>query len=276
MSLGKFGSLSWSPETLLVNMVNSKLFRAFVMVYELCKEAMESYSAPQDPIDAALEQSLADELELLGWVEPTVFWLVEVLTMIKDRIVAVGRLRFRPGFVRPELQWPGHSAAVHVLKERKDAGYMQLVRVPVDTFDWLVEQVARSSPEWTRHRNSEPRYNLNAALVIAATLAYLGSNCTQPWLQQTFGNTRSPMSRDLKQGRKHLLRALRLVPEAAIVWPSKTDMPWLFNLICQGRDSMPPIPECRVFGWLDGFRSRVLQPGVASDQANEYNGWVGR
>lgn len=171
--------------------------------------------------------------------------------------------------------WPGQSAAVHTLRERRDAGYMQLVRVDVATFDWIVDLVARTSPEWNRNRNTNPRFNLNAALVVAATLCWLGSTCTQAWLQQTFGNTRSPMSRDLKQGRKVLLRALRTCREAQIRRSTPDEMPWLFDLICQGRDAKPPIRACKVFGWLDGFRSRTLQPGIAAEQANTYNGWVG-
>ena len=256
-------------------MPSSRLWRAITLLHGLCEAALDEYVYPDDPLAAVLEDTLANELGIVGWIEPTIFWLAGLLQSLVDRAVAVSRLRFHPGFTRTELLWPGHSPAVHILRERKDSGYMLLMRTDVALFEFLVRKVAQTSPEWTDHRNNDRRYNLNAALVIAATLAWLGSNCTQAWLQQTFGNTRSPMSRDLKQGRRVLLKALRATPEAEIRWPTPAEMPWLFHLICQARDSMPSISECKVFGWLDGFRSRVLQPGVAAEQAQTYNGWVG-
>jgi len=85
----------------------------------------------------------------------------------------------------------------------------------VTTFERLV--VAHTSPTYRRNTG---RHNLNAALVIAATLSWLGSTCTQAWLQHSFGDTLSSMSRDLTEGRVHLLKALRLIPEAGISWPS--------------------------------------------------------
>ena len=127
------------------------------------------------------------------------------------------------------------------------------------TFDFLVELVNTNSPAWTSERNDPSRgYNLNAALGRSSALAWLGSNCNQSWLQQLFGNTRSTMSRDVKEGRhwQRLLAALRTVPEAAIAWPSPDEMEYYFKLICQGRDSMSHLRWCIVFDWLDGLRSQ--------------------
>ena len=70
-----------------------------------------------------------------------------MLQNLADRALAVLRLRLRPMFVRNDLMWPGQSAAVHTLRQRRYVGYMQLVRVDLATFDWIVDLVARTSLE---------------------------------------------------------------------------------------------------------------------------------
>jgi hypothetical protein len=256
-------------------MVRSVILRSIAMVLTLCARELQNADQQDDVALAVFGDVFGTLLESIGIWEPILEWLSEILMALYARLQYVNSLRFRPTFIRPELQWPGQSAALHTLRQRNDAGYMLLVRVDVATFDWIVHLVSLTSPEWTDRRNQNTRYNLNATLCIAAALAWLGSNCTQKWLQQAFGNTRSTMSRDLKHGLHHLLIALRTSPQAQIRWPAHEDMPWLHDLICQGRDSLPPISQCRVFGWLDGFRSRILQPGTVAEQSDYYNGWVG-
>ena len=256
-------------------MVSARLLRSIITTSVLFADALESFVNPADADLAFLEDLLGPVLELFGFLEPVVFWLGGILGDLLERMRFVDSQRFRPSFIRPELNWPGNSAALYTLQQRRDAGYMLLVRVDVATFDWIMHVVSQTSPHWFNRRNTDKRYNLNAALCIAATLAWAGSSCTQRWLQQTFGNTRSVMSRDLRQGRRVLLRALRTCREARIEWPTPPAMSWFFDLICQARDALPPLPGCKVFGWIDGFRSRVLQPGIAAEQARNYNGWVG-
>ena len=49
---------------LAFEMVNAKLLRAIVLVFEMCKDAIGNHTAPQDPVEAAREESLAREVEL--------------------------------------------------------------------------------------------------------------------------------------------------------------------------------------------------------------------
>ena len=91
------------------------------------KDALENYAELEDPLAAVVEYSLANELELLGWIEPTIFWLGGLLVSLSERINTVNRLAWKAGFTCPKLQWTGESRAIHILLQRRDASYMQLV-----------------------------------------------------------------------------------------------------------------------------------------------------
>ena len=256
-------------------MVNSRLWRTIVSLLRVLAMLVDEFVTPENPVLAVAEDLLGPFLEGLGLGEPILFDVLRLLEECLNRMREAERRGFRATFVRPDLLWPGDSPAKHILAQRNDAGYMQLVRVDVRTFDWIEAAVAAVSPGWVAHRNDPARgFNLDARHCIAAALAWMGSTCIQSWLQQAFGNTRSPMSRDLSEGLHHVLAALRVAPEAAIRWPSPDDMEWFFELICQARDGKPPIQNCRVFGWIDGIRSRIQQPGLVAEQREFYNRWV--
>ena len=256
-------------------MVNSKLWRAIVALVGILADLLEEFSNPENPLLALAEDLLGPFLDAFGINEPLIYEAARLLQECLDRMRAAERRDFRATFTRPQLLFPGESPAKYILDQRLDAGYMQLVRVDVRTFDVIEHVVSRVSPVWFNQRNDPARrYNLNARDCIAAALAWMGSTCIQSWFQQAFGNTRSPMSRDLNEGLYHVLAAVRAMPEASISWPTPEDMEWYFELICQARDCRPPIPNCMVFGWVDGFRSRIKQHGLVEDQREHYNRWV--
>ena len=255
-------------------MVNSRLLKAVLFLGRVLAAALDDLEEIEDPDEAAVTFLIGSLLAPFGIFEPQICLLARLLAEALERMREANRLRFRPTFLRVDLLWPAESAALHTLNERHDAAYMQLFRVDVATFDFLNGIVAATSPEWFDARSSG-RFNLNAPLCIAAALAWLGSTCVHSWLQQLFGNTRSPMSRDIREGCLALLRALRTVREAAIEWPSPAEMEWYSQLVCQARDGPSPIRHCNIFGWVDGIRNRILQPGVAADQMANYNAWVG-
>ena len=237
-------------------MVNSNLWRAIIALVRVLAELVHEFGEPENPLLAIAEDLLSPFLATFGISEQLIYEVVCLLQDCLERMRLAERREFRPTFCRPDLLWPGEAAARYVLNQRNDAGFMQFFRVDVSAMDWIYNAVSRVSPVWVANRNDPTRgFNLDARHCIAAALSWMGSTCNQSWLQQAFGNTRSPMSRDLCEGLRNLLDTLRAVPEASIRWPNPEDMEWYFDLMCQARDSLPPIPNCKVFGWIDGFRS---------------------
>ena len=60
--------LSFKLQLFDFKMANAKLSRALMCLFEMCKDAVEDYRDPEDPRPAESHESLANELEMLGWM----------------------------------------------------------------------------------------------------------------------------------------------------------------------------------------------------------------
>ncbi|ETW03260.1 hypothetical protein H310_05656 [Aphanomyces invadans] len=88
-------------------------------------------------------------------------------------------------------------------------------------------------------------------------------------LQELFGVASTTLSQLLRKGEDALLRALKCLPAARILWPSKTNQQY-WALKSQEREPL----VSGVFGFVDGKNLRVQEPSCADLQNAHYNGWL--
>ncbi len=138
------------------------------MVLSLCANELEELETPETPEMTIVNALLTTLLEVLGLWEPTIIWLAGILESLSNRMKFISGIRFRPTFCASGISMTRKVCCRQYLHQRNDPGYMELARVDVSTFDWIVYEVSRTSPQWPAKCNGNPRFNLNAALCIAA------------------------------------------------------------------------------------------------------------
>ena len=74
--------------------------------------------------DAAVVDDVADAVLGLFGLESHIMWLIGILTTLMMQVKEASQRMYRATFTRPGLIWPGRSAALHILRQRNDAGYM--------------------------------------------------------------------------------------------------------------------------------------------------------
>ena len=185
-------------------------------------------------------------------------------------------------FIRADLLFPKDSPYIRVLDTGNDMAYIQLVRMPRISFDYLLSKMDRDWVAWhdgytdqTRlHRRPGRAHMLNGRDILALTLTWLGSATSMHHLELIFGVGHSVLQRDLELGLQKLLEALRAMPESDCSWPTAAEMEEYARAIEEVRGPCP-YRHVRVWGWLDGLRLSMLNPNLTEVQRHWYNGWVG-
>ncbi len=80
------------------------LFARIVMVVSLCANELEELEIPDTLEMTIVNALLTTLLEVVGLWEPTIIWLAGILESLSNRMKFISGIRFRPTFVRPELQ----------------------------------------------------------------------------------------------------------------------------------------------------------------------------
>ena len=105
--------------------------------------------------------------------------------------------------------------------------------------------------------------------VLALLLSFYCDECGHKTLCRLFGIPPATLSRTLKKAEIALQKALRVIPEAAILWPSLDQQrEWAQkvkdkNILIEGR-----------WGFIDGKNYRVQKPSASDIQNACYNGWL--
>lgn len=173
----------------------------------------------------------------------------------------------RSYFIRPDLLFPRDAPYYKVLETRNDRAYIQLVRVPVNVFEYIYENM---DPDWkafhdgwtdrTRlHRRQGRPHVLDSKAVLALTLAWFGSTSKISLLELVFGAGHSVLDRDLTSGITELLATLRRMPETACAMPTRAEMDEYADVI-EGTHGPNPYRHSRVWGFIDGLRLMMKTP----------------
>ena len=216
-----------------------------------------------------------------GKLKYVLLYLMHVLTMAHEYDYNLRHLA-RHYFIREDLLFPSESPYIKVLNTGNDMAYIQLCRMPKMSFDYLLSNM---DPDWvawhdgftdrTRaHRRPGREHMLKARDILALTLIWMGSSTSMHHLELLFGVGHAVLYRDLEIGLQRLVEALRLLPEAACIWPTPAEMIEFADAIEEVRGRCP-YPSVRLWGWMDGLRLLIKNPDLVDVQRQYYNAWVG-
>jgi hypothetical protein len=185
-------------------------------------------------------------------------------------------------FLRPSLVWPEGSAWAQVRRHHSDLSLINFLRVDWQTFYAILANIDPDKVAWregftdatrTDKRPGRPTF-LDAADVLALTLAYLTSTSSQKQLEMLFGMTKTSISDMLwNEGLPLLLETLAHMPAAAVTWPTFEQQREHADLVEMAYGPCPL--GARVFGVMDGLRLRCTNPSSVGVQNLFYNGWEG-
>ena len=163
-------------------------------------------------------------------------------------------------------------------ENREDRAFITTMGIDTSTFDTILEAgfghlwYTRPIPRLDKHLDIHPRAerrSLDAAGGLGLVLHWLSSTMRHVSLQQIFALVQSTVSRYIRFALSILLKVLRQMPHAAIIWPRGDEF-----LELSGYVSMRHPLLQGVFGSIDGLN---LPCQVSSDVEIEnatYNGWL--
>jgi hypothetical protein len=183
----------------------------------------------------------------------------------------------------PDLLWPRDACFQAVRNAGNDMAFIHLLRVDIPTFNAIV---ASADPTWLAHMAGFADMNqqqlrvgrptrLDGPALIALALVWLATPAQQKFLQLVFGAGPAVVSRGLRLGLRHLLGALRAMPETDIRWPTPRQMR-RYAAAIKRKYGEPPIAGVNPWGFVDGVRFYINDPNDITIQELYYNGHVRR
>lgn len=144
-----------------------------------------------------------------------------------------------------------------------DRAYRITTGISIIAFNYLYNQF-KSLPYWSNnnHCNSIGPYNM-----LGLVLQYMRTQGTQYQLQQVFGYGACCVSTNINIGIKLLSQMLFLDSYSKIVWPTEEEME-LYSILLNNRY---PALNDKVFGFVDGFRLRIINFNNELQQNAYYN-----
>jgi hypothetical protein len=186
----------------------------------------------------------------------------------------------RAYFVRADLLWPESSPWAQIKSVKSPLAYQCLFRMTPGMLDTIVAHVPQADVAWREGYADETRTTkrpgpvnlLDVMDCVAAALAYLSSTCQAKHLELVFGVGHTLISNAINDGLMYLVRALRRIRTARIVWPTHEEFISLGKLVhaAYGEGPFPVLMGCLV----DGFRLQVQSPGDTTEQSLWYNGFT--
>lgn len=155
-----------------------------------------------------------------------------------------------------------------IYSNRDESTFIQVVSIPPSSFDRLLSAfdrfyVVKSGPG----KRGRPCRIVFKHAVLALLLHYYTHATEQKTLVELFAVSPSTFSRVLKNAEIALSKALRVIPESFVQWPSiPIQQRW-----AELTNEREPLVE-GVFGFVDGKNFRVQQPSDADLQNAMYNG----
>lgn len=144
-----------------------------------------------------------------------------------------------------------------------DMGYLHYLHVTRDVFGELVAAVPPAIGAWldgwtdaTRTaRRPGPPSQLDVGDHIAMALAWSASQLNQKWLGAVFGTLDAVTSTALLRGVIMLNEGLKIIPDAAITWPTFEEQRSYADLVRMwASETFGPAPlPCNIMQFIDGF-----------------------
>ena len=184
-------------------------------------------------------------------------------------------------FIRPDLLLPGDAPFRAMREARNEKAYINLLRITPAVMDDIMSYVDHDWIAWmdgfTDHRRTQRRAGapsmLDAYAVIALTITYFATTAQAKTLELIFGVGHTVVGRSIAAGIDKLSDALKRMPQAAIRFPNHSKQRLWARMV---RDTYGPgpYPERCFFGFVDGLRMTIMEPGDADEQQLFYNGWT--
>lgn len=167
----------------------------------------------------------------------------------------------------------------HMYSTQNDRAFITTMGVDCNTFQALLQNGfahlwdSTPIPRNDVHFDGAPRLgrrSLDAAGALGLVLHYLCSTMPESTLQEIFALVPTTVSRYLSFASSLLLRTLRSMPEARVIWPTKrSDYRELSRLI----EARHPLLK-GAFGFIDGLNLAVQVSDDDEIQNATYNGWL--
>jgi hypothetical protein len=159
----------------------------------------------------------------------------------------------------------------HVLYNSRDRGsYISTVWVHPEAFELLLQVFSQyyTVRSGIGKRGRPPKFMFKHAVLGCLLHSYTAA-VEQKTLCEIFGVPPSTLSRVMYNAERALLKALRVLPDAKVVYPSKAkQIQW--SRLTEAKE-----PRVKgVWGFIDGKNYRVQAPTDSELQNASYNGWL--
>lgn len=186
-----------------------------------------------------------------------------MLVLLRRRM----QIRTRNALTRCCLIHPDVSEWHHLYKYGTDANLINVLSIDRASFNFLLKVFTRVYP---KQKAAGRKRLISSATALGILLTFYTDTCGNKTLCRMFGITPSTLSLVLKQAEQALERALLLIPEAGIYWPSKDDQRRLAEAVKRKTDGLI---DGR-WGFIDGKNYPVEEPTNIDLQNAMYNGWL--
>ncbi|TDL21627.1 hypothetical protein BD410DRAFT_821302 [Rickenella mellea] len=232
---------------------------------------------------AQLQEEEEDDIEDMNMMD--IAFLIAALAIVgaeeARRLLAERRHDHRIYLVRAQLidSARGNTPWQRLYRSRNDRAFITTMGFSVDVFELILKsgfEERWNSTAIPREDVSERtvprphRRSLDAAGALGLVLHYLCSTMSDVSLQQIFALIPSTVSRYNNFSLSILLKTLRRLPDASIVWPrEQEEFEYLTELVV-GRHSLLR----GAFGSIDGLNLPVQTSDDIEIENATYNGWL--